>query len=106
MRLQAIFVAIASFALTHSSAQSAANRCAELKPLAAKVRVQNEFVQEQTSRNPDPEWCSHARSMTQAMEEMLQIIHADPTRCRNTMDKVEALQKAADRMSQLSEGCP
>src|SRR5271155_2767389 len=99
--LQVIFVASAPLAFTQSSAQPAASRCDELKPLAAKVRVQNEFVQERSFRNADPEWCSHARSMTRAMEEMLQIIHADSTRCRNSADKVEALQKATDRTSQL-----
>ena len=73
MRLQAIFIAQCVVRIGSTpSAQSAANCCAELKPLAAKVSVQNEFVQEQTSRNPDSEWFSHARSATQAMESMIQ----------------------------------
>ena len=106
MRLQVLLVASAMLVFAQSPADSAANHCDELKPLAAKVRVQNEFVQERSFRSVDSEWCSHARAMTQAMDDMLQIIQVDSNRCRNSEAKVEALQKAAHRTAQLSEGCP
>ncbi len=100
----------AIFVLAHSTAQSAPNRCGELKPLAAKVSSENELVQEEHRPGGgvggDPNWCMRARAMTQAMTNMIQIIEADSNRCHVSEDKIQALQKSAHRATQLSEGCP
>jgi hypothetical protein len=58
------------------------NGCGELRPLAAKVQAQNEFVQEASFRHSDPNWCSHAKAILQDVTTMVQIIKADATRVR------------------------
>ena len=97
----------AIFVLVHSTAQSAPNRCSELKPLAAKVSSENELVQEEHRPGAgDPNWCIHARAVTQAMMNMIQVITTDSNHCHDSEDKIQGLQESAHRVSQLSEGCP
>ena len=80
---------LAIFLLAHSTAQSAPSRCGELKSLAAKVNSENELVQEEhrPTAGGDPNWCLHARAITQALTNMIQIIDTDSNRCHVSDDR-------------------
>jgi hypothetical protein len=100
-------LAIAAAVLAASyPAQSAPNRCSQLKALAVDVRGENELIQEEHLPHLDPHWCQHAKGVTHAMSGMIEIINSNPSHCNVGNDKLEALQTSNHRMIQLSEGCP
>jgi hypothetical protein len=101
-----LLLATVLVALAAPAAQSAPNRCNQLKALAAKVRSDNELIQEEHLRNLDPHWCQHARSVIGAMSETIEIIKSNSSHCNVSNDKIEALDKSNYRMSQLAEGRP
>jgi hypothetical protein len=100
-----LLLAITVVALAPTPAQAGPNRCSELKPMAAHVRSENEFVQEEHLTHLDPRWCGHARAITNAMSVMMEIIKSDPNHCQVGDDKFEALQTSSHRVIELTEGC-
>jgi hypothetical protein len=105
--VQGLPLAIAVVVLAASyPAQSAPNRCSQLKPLAVDVRGEDELVQEEHLPHLDPHWCRHARAVTNAMSRMIEIIESNPSHCNVSNDKFEALQTSNHRVIQLAEGCP
>ncbi|WP_158817151.1 hypothetical protein [Methylocapsa sp. S129] len=101
-----ILVAAAMAAPSIADAGSTSGQCGALRAEDAKVRADNEIIQEEGRRRGHPRWCAYARDIIRAADKVIFIITHDPAKCQVTSDRLEAIEAGRTQMVAFTEGCP